>query len=62
MRKFIPIILSVLFILPFGSSADEGMWLPMFIKRLNIDDMQSKGLQLTAEKKMLESILISFYI
>ncbi|MAZ55667.1 MAG: serine protease [Flavobacteriales bacterium] len=50
MRKFIPIILSVLFILPFGSSADEGMWLPMFIKRLNIDDMQSKGLQLTAEE------------
>jgi hypothetical protein len=50
MRKFIPIILSTLFILPIDTSADEGMWLPMFIKRLNIDDMQSKGLQLTAEE------------
>ena len=50
MRKFIPIILSIFFILPISSSADEGMWLPMFIKRLNIDDMQSKGLQLTAEE------------
>ena len=50
MKKFIPIILSILFILPINTSADEGMWLPMFIKRLNIDDMQSKGLQLTAEE------------
>ena len=50
MRKIIPIILSLLFILPTNSSADEGMWLPMFIKRLNIDDMQAKGLQLTAEE------------
>ena len=50
MKKFIPIVLSVLFILPNNSSADEGMWLPMFIKRLNIDDMQSKGLQLTSEE------------
>lgn len=29
---------------------DEGMWLPMFIERLNYADMQSKGLQLTAEE------------
>jgi hypothetical protein len=30
--------------------ADEGMWLPLLIKRLNHADMQSKGLKLTAEE------------
>ncbi len=30
--------------------ADEGMWLPMYVKRLNFVDMQKKGLQLTAEE------------
>ena len=30
--------------------ADEGMWLPMFIERLNYTDMQKLGLQLTAEE------------
>ncbi len=30
--------------------ADEGMWLPMFIQRLNYADMQKKGLRLTAEE------------
>ncbi|MDX5417671.1 MAG: S46 family peptidase, partial [Hymenobacteraceae bacterium] len=34
---------------PFAK-ADEGMWLPMLIKRLNHADMQKKGLQLTAEE------------
>lgn len=29
--------------------ADEGMWLPMFIHKYNIDDMQSKGFKLSAE-------------
>lgn len=29
---------------------DEGMWLPMFIERLNYVDMQKKGLQLTPEE------------
>ncbi len=29
---------------------DEGMWLPMFIKRLNYDDMKKKGLKLTPEE------------
>lgn len=31
-------------------SADEGMWLPMLIKRLNYADMQKHGLQLTPEE------------
>lgn len=29
---------------------DEGMWLPMFFKQLNYDDMKRLGLQLTAEE------------
>lgn len=39
------------FILAFSpAKADEGMWLPMLIKRLNYVDMQKHGLQLTAEE------------
>jgi len=49
MKKFF-----VLFILLwsslFVSRADEGMWLPMFIDRLNYTDMQKMGLQLSAEE------------
>jgi len=35
---------------PGAINADEGMWLPMFIKRLNMEDMRSKGLKLTSEE------------
>ena len=37
-------------LLPLTAHADEGMWLPLFIKRLNQADMQKKGLKLTAEE------------
>ncbi|RLD57432.1 MAG: serine protease, partial [Bacteroidetes bacterium] len=44
----------ILFVLIMGinpySRADEGMWLPMFIERLNYVDMQKEGLHLTAEE------------
>jgi len=47
-------IIFALFILLIGyqpySKADEGMWLPLFIERLNYVDMQKMGLQLTAEE------------
>lgn len=33
-----------------GSPPGEGMWLPMLIERLNYEDMQEMGLQLTAEE------------
>jgi len=41
-----------LIILFFSSSlrADEGMWLPIFVERLNYIDMQKMGLHLTAEE------------
>jgi hypothetical protein len=32
------------------AKADEGMWLPLFVERLNYVDMQKMGLQLTAEE------------
>lgn len=45
----------VLFFLLFaglmqGIRADEGMWLPMFVKRLNHAEMQKMGLRLTPEE------------
>lgn len=47
-KRFFVIIL--LFSFSFQSYADEGMWLPMLIKRLNHTDMQKMGLNLTAEE------------
>ncbi|WP_400192061.1 S46 family peptidase [Hymenobacter sp. B81] len=37
-------------LLPAVARADEGMWLPLLVKRLNHADMQKKGLKLTAEE------------
>ncbi len=34
----------------YTAKADEGMWLPFLVKRLNHADMQKKGLKLTAEE------------
>ncbi len=48
------------------SLADEGMWLPMLIKRLNETDMQKAGLKLTAEEiysinnSSLKDAIVSF--
>ncbi len=50
------IVLSLLLSLGFTARVfaftppDEGMWLPMFVERLNYVDMQKKGLHLTAEE------------
>lgn len=50
MRKF-SMILMLFLAFTFGKTyADEGMWLPMFVERLNYVDMQKAGLQLTAEE------------
>ena len=32
-----------------GCYADEGMWIPMLLKKYNIEDMQKEGFKLTAE-------------
>jgi len=44
-------LMILFFVLISGlSRADEGMWLPLFIERLNYVDMQKEGLKLTAEE------------
>lgn len=51
MKKFYYLFFAVFFLSGIGKiRADEGMWLPMFIERLNYVDMQKLGLQLTAEE------------
>ncbi len=58
--------LSFIFLMPNNILADEGMWLPMFIKRLNEVDMQEAGLQLTPEElysinnSSLKDAIVSF--
>jgi hypothetical protein len=47
MKKFLIACVAMLFILP--ARADEGMWLLPFLNKLNIKDMQAKGLKLKAE-------------
>ena len=39
----------VALLMSFSAVADEGMWLLPMLKKLNIADMQAKGLQLSAE-------------
>jgi len=48
MKKITFILLASFFLLN-GTYADEGMWIPLFLKKYNIDDMQKKGFKLTAE-------------
>ena len=48
MKYFFSIIFSLL--LSIISIADEGMWLPHLLKIMNQEDMEAKGLQLTAEE------------
>ena len=51
MRNFIAFIFTfLLFVNSIQLKADEGMWLPMFVDRLNYEDMQKMGLNLTAEE------------
>ena len=53
MKKFwLSIFMLFAFVISTFATAlpDEGMWLPMFVKRLNYVDMQKMGLHLTAEE------------
>ncbi|GAB2958008.1 S46 family peptidase [Hymenobacter coalescens] len=49
-RTWLKGLLLALLLLPAAARADEGMWLPLLVKRLNQADMQKKGLKLTAEE------------
>ena len=49
MKRFILFFFCLVF--PFlNTKADEGMWLPILIKKLKNVDLQKMGLQLTAEE------------
>jgi hypothetical protein len=50
MRKLLVILALFLLGSTVTVKADEGMWLPLFIERLNYVDMQKMGLQLTPEE------------
>jgi len=50
MKKITLVLLTFLSVFTLQSRADEGMWLPLFIQRLNYVDMQKEGLHLTAEE------------
>jgi hypothetical protein len=50
MKKLIGVCLAVVMLLPAALRADEGMWLPMLVKRLNYQDMRAHGLQLSADE------------
>ncbi|MCF6365951.1 MAG: S46 family peptidase [Bacteroidales bacterium] len=49
MKKIISTTLAILIIAVSNLKADEGMWIPLFLKKYNIDKMQKKGFKLTAE-------------
>ncbi|SHJ10506.1 Peptidase S46 [Hymenobacter daecheongensis DSM 21074] len=48
--NWLTLALLAVLLLPGAARADEGMWLPLYVKRLNHADMQKKGLKLTAEE------------
>ena len=50
MKKVLGIIAMTIMVSVGRVYADEGMWLPMFVERLNYVDMQKMGLQLTPEE------------
>lgn len=47
-KLFLLFLLALLLRLP--SMADEGMWIPMLVEKLNMEDMQRLGLRLSAEE------------
>jgi hypothetical protein len=49
-KRSLTLFIAFTFAFNFLCKADEGMWLPLLIKRLNYTDMQKLGLKLTAEE------------
>ena len=66
MKKTILSFIALALFISTTVQANEGMWLPMFVKRLNYVDMQKMGLQLTAEEiysvnnSSLKDAIVSF--
>jgi len=49
MKRFLIIVAFIQVLLPAKLKADEGMWLPALIEKLNIEQMKKEGLSLDAE-------------
>jgi hypothetical protein len=49
-KHFLSLAAAMLLALSVWATPDEGMWLPLHIKRLNQADMEKKGLKLSAEE------------
>jgi hypothetical protein len=66
MKKLIILIVAIIIGIQPVLKADEGMWVPMFLEKLNIKDMQQKGFKLSAEdvysvnKSSLKDAIIIF--
>jgi len=50
MKRFLAIVAFIQVITPVMVKADEGMWLPALIEKLNITQMKEKGLSMNAEE------------
>jgi len=50
MKKSLIVLLVFVFVLTIKTKADEGMWLPSLVGKLNIQKMNSLGCKLTAEQ------------
>jgi len=50
LKKSLALLLTITLFTTSFVKADEGMWLPLLIKRLNYTDMQKLGLKLTADE------------
>ncbi|MDP3441554.1 MAG: S46 family peptidase, partial [Ignavibacteria bacterium] len=50
MKKFFLLVLILGSIFRFTAKADEGMWIPMLVEKLNYAEMQKLGLKLTPEQ------------
>ncbi len=48
-KKIVSISLAILIFTFSQLKADEGMWIPLFLKKYNIEEMKKKGFKLTAE-------------
>ncbi len=49
-RNFLILLIMLISLFRLPVKADEGMWIPMFVERLNYQDMKEMGLQLTPEE------------
>jgi len=49
MKKLFVALFILVFSFNQSSKADEGMWIPLLLEKLNIQDMQEKGFKLSAE-------------